>query len=111
MAKDNKTEQASPRKREKAREKGQIPRSRDLSATCASLAATILLAHQLSHFPQAWGVFLRDCVDGAISGNLRMDGLPPFLAHSGLFVSTSASLAASWFVAGHPSCAHGSFVF
>ena len=74
MAQDNKTERASPRKREKAREKGQIPRSRDLSATCAALAATVLLAHQLSHFPQAWGGFLKDCVDGAVSGNVNGDG-------------------------------------
>ena len=110
MAKDNKTEQASPRKREKAREKGQIPRSRDLSATCAALAATMLLAHQLSHFPQAWGGFLRDCLDGAVTGNLRMDGLPPFLAHSGLFVATAAALGVSWLVAVSSSLAQGGFV-
>ncbi len=110
MGHDNKTEQASPRKREKAREKGQVPRSRDLSATCAALAATILLAHQLSHFPQAWGGFLRDCIDGAVSGNLRMDGLPPLLAHSGVFMATVAALGVSWMVAVSSALAQGGLV-
>jgi flagellar biosynthetic protein FlhB len=111
MAQDNKTERASPRKREKAREKGQVPRSRDLSATCAALAATMLLANQMSHFPHAWGGFLRDCLDGAVSDNLRMDGLPPFLAHSGVFVATAMALAASWVVAIALSLAQGGVVF
>jgi|SRR5882672_2546947 len=110
MAQDNKTEKASPRKREKAREKGQVPRSRDLSATCAALAATMLLAHQMSHFPQAWGGFLRDCVDGAVSGSLRMDGVPPFLAHSGMFVATAAALGVSWIVAVSSALAQGGVV-
>ena len=110
MAHDNKTEQASPRKREKAREKGQIPRSRDLSATCAALAATLLLANQMSRFPQAWGGLLRDCLNGAFSGNLRMDALPPLLAHSGVFLATAAALGVSWLVAIASSLAQGGFV-
>jgi flagellar biosynthetic protein FlhB len=110
MAKDNKTEQASPRKREKAREKGRIPRSKDLSATCAALAATVLLAHQMGRFPQEWGGFLRDCVNGAASGGLRMDGLPPFLAHSGMLTSTAAALGLSWIVAVTSALAQGGFV-
>jgi flagellar biosynthesis protein FlhB len=110
MAQDNKTEQASPRKREKAREKGQVPRSRDLSATCAALAATMLLAHQMTHFPQAWGGFLRDCLDSAISGNLRLDGVPPLLAHSGVFVATAAALGVSWIAAVTSSLAQGGVV-
>src|SRR5438046_4080858 len=110
MAQDNKTEQASPRKREKAREKGQVPRSRDLSATCAALAATLLLAHQMARFPQSWGTFLRDCVDGAVSGSLRMDGLPPVLAHSGVFVATAAALGVSWMAAVSSALAQGGVV-
>lgn len=110
MSQDNKTEQASPRKREKAREKGQIPRSRDLSATCAALAATVVLAQQLTHFPRAWGGFLRDLVDGAASGNLRMDSLPPFQGHSGMFGAMAAALGVSWLVAVSSALAQGGLV-
>ena len=110
MADDNKTEQPSPRRREKAREKGQVARSRDMSAACAAMAATMILAYQMSNFPRAWGGFLRDCVEGAVSGNLRMDGLPPFQAHSGVFVATAAALAASWIVAISSSLAQGGAV-
>ncbi len=110
MADSNKTEQPSPRRREKAREKGQVARSRDMSAACAAVAATMILAYQMSNFPRAWGGFLRDCIEGAVSGNLRMDGLPPLQAHSGLFVATAAALAASWIVAISSSLAQGGLV-
>jgi len=110
MADDNKTEQPSPRRRERAREKGQVARSRDMSAACAAMAATMVLAYQITKFPQAWGGFLRDCLDGAVTGNLRMDGLPPFMAHSGLFVATAAALGVSWIVAVSSSLAQGGAV-
>jgi flagellar biosynthetic protein FlhB len=110
MAQDNKTEQASPRKREKAREKGQVPRSRELSATCAALAATLLLAHQMARFPQAWGGLLRDCVESAATGSLRLDGLPPISAHSRVFLATVAALGVSWLVAVTSALAQGGVV-
>jgi flagellar biosynthetic protein FlhB len=110
MAHDNKTEQASPRRREKAREKGQVPRSRDLSATCAALAATMLLAHQLASFPRAWAGFLRSCVEGATSGDLRMDVLPVLHDHWGMFAATAMALGASWVVAMFFSLAQGGLV-
>jgi len=110
MAQDNRTEQATPRRREKARERGQIPRSRDLSSTCASLAATFLLAQQMGQFPQAWGGFLRECVEGAISGHVRLDGLVPFLPHAALFSATAMALGVSWLVAVTMSLAQGGIV-
>jgi flagellar biosynthetic protein FlhB len=110
MAHDNKTEQASPRKREKAREKGQVPRSRDLSATCAALAATVLLSHQLSSFPHAWGGFLRDCLDDAVSGRLQLGTLSQLQTYSGMFTATAMALGASWAVAMTLSLAQGGFV-
>jgi flagellar biosynthetic protein FlhB len=111
MAQDNKTERPTPRRRERARDKGQVARSRDLSGACAALAATMLLAYQMSHFPQAWHRFLRDCLDGAVSGTLRMDGLPPFLAHSGMFMAIAAALGLGWLVAVSTSLAQGGAVF
>ena len=85
MPQSNQTEQATPRRRQKAREKGQVARSRDLIGAAAGVAATLVLFTQMSSFPQLWRSFLRDCLEGAVSGRLRMDALPPFLTHSGLF--------------------------
>jgi len=110
MADDNKTERPTPRRRQRAREKGQVARSRDLSGACAALAATMVLAHQMAHFPQAWHGFLRDCLDGAVSGTLRMDGLPPFLAHSGMFMTIATALGLGWLVAVSTSLAQGGAV-
>lgn len=111
MAHDNKTEQPTPRRREKAREKGQVARSRDLSAACAGLAATFLLAGQLVRFPQHWRGFLRDCLDGSVTGNWRMDALPPFAAHSAMFAAVATALGIGWLVAISTSLAQGGIVF
>jgi flagellar biosynthetic protein FlhB len=110
MAHDNKTEQPTPRRRQKAREKGQVARSRDLSAACAALAATFLLASQMTSFPRYWRGFLRDCLDGSVTGNWHFEGLPPFAAHSGMFVATAAALGAAWLVAISSSLAQGGIV-
>jgi flagellar biosynthetic protein FlhB len=111
MAHDNKTEQATPRRRQRAREKGQVARSRDLIGASSGIAATFVLFTMMSSFPQAWRGFLRACLDGAGTGNLRMDGLPPFLAHSGLFAATAAALGLGWIVALSSALAQGGLVF
>jgi flagellar biosynthetic protein FlhB len=111
MPESNQTEQATPRRRQKAREKGQVARSRDLIGAASGMAATFVLFFLMSSFPHAWGGFFRDCVDSAVSGNLRMDALPPFLSHSGLFVATAAALALGWTVALASALAQGGLVF
>src|SRR5260370_3332196 len=92
MPQANQTEQATPRRREKAREKGQVARSRDLIGAASGMAATFVLFALMSTFPLAWRGFFHDCLAGAVSGDLRMDALPPFLPHSGLFFATAAHL-------------------
>src|SRR5271165_5290706 len=111
MAQDNKTEQATPRRRQRAREKGQVARSRDFTGACASLAAILLLASQLPRFPQAWRAFLHDCLDRAASGNLRMDALPPLLGYTGLFSAIAVALGLSWMVAVSAALVQGGVVF
>ena len=91
MAQDNKTEQATPRRRQRAREKGQVARSRDLIGAASGMAATMLLASQLPCFPQAWRELFHAALDGAVSGKLRMDG----------FASLACLL---WRVRGHRRC-------
>src|SRR6266403_1078556 len=88
MAQANQTEQATPRRRQKAREKGQVARSRDLIGAASGMAATFILFSTMSTFPFAWRGFFHDCLEGAVSGTLRMDTLPPLLNHFGLFAAT-----------------------
>ena len=111
MAQDNKTEKPTPRRRQKAREKGQVARSRDLSATCAGLAAILLLGGQIVRFPQHWRGFLRDCLQGSASGDWRMNGLPPFAFHSGMFLAVAGALGVAWLAAISTSVAQGGLVF
>src|SRR5208282_1073761 len=111
MAEANQTEQATPRRRQKAREKGQIARSRDLIGAASGMAATFVLFSLMSSFPLAWRGFFHDCLEGAVSGNLRMEALTPFLTHSGLFVATGAALALGWIVALSSALAQGGLVF
>jgi len=111
MAKANQTEQATPRRRQKAREKGQVARSRDLIGAASGMSAIFVLFALMSSFPFAWRGFFHDCLEGAVSGNLRMDTLSPFLTHSGLFVATGAALALGWMVALASALAQGGLVF
>jgi len=111
MADNSKTEQPTPRRRQKAREKGQVARSRDLIGAAAGLTATMVLASQLPRFPQAWRGFLHASLDGAVSGSMRMDGLPPLLAHSALFIAVAAALGLSWLAAVSSALAQGGIVF
>jgi len=111
MPQANQTERATPRRRQKAREKGQVARSRDLIGAAAGVAATLVLFTQMSTFPLLWRGFLRDCLEGAVSGSLRMDGLSALLTHSGLFAATAAALGLGWLAALSAAVAQGGLVF
>lgn len=111
MPESNQTEQATPRRRQKAREKGQVARSRDLIGAASGMAATFVLMSMMSTFPMVWRGFFRDCLEGAVSGHQRLDGLPPFLGHWGLFAATLTALAVGWVAALGSAVAQGGLVF
>src|ERR1700704_6354238 len=111
MPQANQTEQATPRRRQKAREKGQVARSRDLIEAAAGMAATFILFSMMSTFPFAWRGFFHECLEGAASGNLRMDALPPVLHHFGLFAATAAALGIGGTIALASALAQGGLVF
>ena len=94
MPQSNQTEQATPRRQEKAREKGQVARSRDLIGAASGMAATFVLFSMLSSFPTAWQSLFRDCLNGAVSGGgLRMEGMAILLNHFRLFMATVTVVA------------------
>src|SRR5258708_12100416 len=59
MADQSKTEKASPRRRQKARDEGQVARSRDLTAGLAAMTAVLVLASQMPAFASDWRGLLR----------------------------------------------------
>lgn len=65
MADQNKTEKATPRRRQKARERGQVARSRDLTAGLGTMAAVLLLAWQLPACAADWRTLLRYALNSA----------------------------------------------
>jgi len=109
MADQNKTEKATPRRRQKAREHGQIARSRDLIAGLGTMAAVTLLAWQLPAFAADWRGLLRQQMDFAATH--REQPLPPW--RNQLFIFRGVALAASlsWLVATGSGVAQGGLVF
>lgn len=58
MADESRTEQATPRRREKARERGQVARSRELPSALALLTLTVLVWWQAEVWRLQWREFL-----------------------------------------------------
>ena len=109
MADQNKTEKATPRRRQKAREQGQVARSRDLVAGLGTMTAVMLLAWQLPAFASDWRGLLRQTLDSAA---IRPDQLLPVWRNQ-LFIFRGVALAAtlSWLVATLGGVAQGGLVF
>jgi flagellar biosynthetic protein FlhB len=111
VAKDNKTEKATEHRRHKAREEGQVARSRELSSTAAMLAAVLVFVAQgrtdLSH----WRHLFRVVLDRAVSEELSL-ATPLFPAVAETVIQwTWKPLLSAWGVALMVMLAQGGFVF
>lgn len=111
MPQGDKTEQATPRRRQKAREKGQIARSRDLMSGLAVGAVVVLLAGQASGFVVAWRGLLRHMLEAAAAGE------PPTPLHlmvwagMGGLGTVALLIAMGWMAAMAGAVAQGGLVF
>lgn len=111
MASDNKSEKPTGRRKQKAREKGQVARSRDLAMALTLLAVTLMLAQN----PQIWisrwrGLFERLLV----AGSIREIGLgTPIFSWTALAVAQwiAPVLLLALGVAVFSTAAQGGFVF
>lgn len=74
---ENRTEQATPRRQEKAREKGQIPRSRDLSGALVVLATAACLHWQGAAWPAAWKSYFTALMTHAADSDFSPAALLP----------------------------------
>lgn len=111
MADDNKTEKATEHRRHKAREEGQVVRSRELTATAAMLTAILVLVAQEPAGLTLWRQFFRAVLDHAVRDELSLaTPLFPWTAQL-LFNWTWKPLAAAWAVAVLVTVVQGGFIF
>ena len=109
MADQNKTEKATPRRRQKAREQGQVPRSRDLVAAIGTIASVMLLSWQVPGFAASWRGLLRHELDSAA---MRPDQLlPAWRGDLAIFRGLAIAASLSWLLATLAGVAQGGLVF
>lgn len=109
MADESKTEKASPRRRQKAREQGQVARSRDLTAGLAAMTAIVFCAWQMPAFATEWRGLLRQELEQAAT---RPDQVIPVWRNAiSLFRGVALAAAMSWVVGTAGGLAQGGIVF
>jgi len=74
MADSSKTEQATPRQREKARERGQVTRSRELTGALSMFVVAGVLALMAREGAGRWTDFFRNTLDSASSDSIGTNG-------------------------------------
>lgn len=109
MADQNKTEKATPRRRKKAREQGQVARSRDLVAGLGTMTAVLLLAWQMPAFVADWRGLMRDALDSAATHPNQL--LPVWHNDLTIFRGVMLVAALSWMVAVVGGLAQGGLAF
>jgi len=111
MADSNKTERGTARRREKAREKGQVVRSKELPSAVAVLAATIVLALEASSWLSQWRAYWMRMMDVVLSSASNMPMVLTRLTIEITLVWLGPVLAAGWLAAVAVSYMQGEFVF
>ena len=111
MANDNKTEQATEHRRKKAREEGQVARSRELSATAAMTAGLLVVSMQTPAMVAAWHHLYQAGLDHAATGDISLAS--PLIPWAGQLVMDWSwrPLAAAGGVALLVSLAQGGVIF
>lgn len=74
MADENKTEQATPQRRQKAREQGQVARSRELPGVLAIVGAIAALRFVGQDTVPHWTTFYRNLLDMTQDGDIHSNG-------------------------------------
>ncbi len=111
MADQNKTEQPTPHRRDKARRQGQVARSRDLSSALALAGTGLVLFWQGEESLAHWGGFLRRSLGVAANQSITLD--TPLLAWSSVEVLRGVvpALSAGMVLAIAAGVAQGGMVF
>ena len=111
MPEANKTEKPTPRRRQKAREQGQVARSRDLVASLATVTMILVVSAGAAGFTSQWRGLLRQMIERASHSEVRPDSPLPEGTGLAVFRATAAALGLSWMVALIAAAAQGGLVF
>jgi len=111
MAGSGKTEKPTPRRRQKAREKGQVARTRELPSVLGCAAALAIFSWQASQAVQEWRGFLRSTLD--MSGRQALAPETTLFLWSGWQVLrwTAPAMLGAWVVSATTSIMQGGLVF
>jgi flagellar biosynthetic protein FlhB len=109
MADESKTEKASPRRRQKAREQGQVARSRDLTAGLGAMTAVVFCAWQMPAFAADWKGLMRQELELAVTHPEQL--VPIWRNGMAVFRGVALAGALSWLVATVGGLTQGGLVF
>lgn len=111
MAHESKTEKPTERRRQKAREQGQLPRSRELSGAMVVLSALFIVSAGCANWTSTWRAFTRVSLDYAATRDLS--NLSPVMPWTAITLAKAITLPclAAWVVAVAASIVQGGFVF
>ncbi len=107
--KDGKTEKGSAKRHEKAREKGQVPRSRELSSTLSLFTVAIVLSWTASSWIGRWRGVLTDSL--AMASDVGPDTQLFHTAGKAVIALIAPAIAAAFIVAIVMQSAIGGFLF
>lgn len=111
MADQNKSEKATPQRRKKAREQGQVARTRELSSALAWSGAIGLLALQIPDAPRQWRGLLQSSLDLSVREPLMPGGPILFWSAIGVLRWIVPILACAWVLSFAGGVAQGGLVF
>ena len=111
MADEQRTERATPKRREKAREQGQLVRSRDVPAALTLLGVAALLRWGQTNWVVAWRDLMRNVLDMSMKPEIA--SVSPLLLSTGTGVVRwgAPPLALAWCVSATALLLQGGFIF
>jgi flagellar biosynthesis protein FlhB len=111
MADSSKSEKATPQRRKKAREQGQVARTRELSNALAWGGALALVAWQVPDVTRQWRGLLQSSLDLSVSEQLRPGGPLLFWAGVGVLRWIVPVVVTAWVLSVAGGLAQGGLVF
>jgi flagellar biosynthetic protein FlhB len=108
---DNRTEHATPRRHNKARERGQIARSRELPSALVVLAMTLLLGWKAPAWAGQWRGLFRQFMNAGIKGDISSGTTIATKVGWTMFDWMGPILALIWLLAVMGMIAQGGMVF
>jgi flagellar biosynthesis protein FlhB len=111
MADSSKSERATPQRRKKAREQGQVARTKELSNALAWGGALALVAWQVPNVPQQWRGLLQNALDLSIQEPIRPGGPVLFWMAASVLRWILPVVLTAWVLSVSAGLAQGGLVF